>query len=152
MRQLRFRKSLLTSFSFILLISPKPPSGSEPCDDCYQYIGEDQIVHGFLPWIGEYGGWRSCFDHLGCHQDEELGLCNLHSSSSCSESNSQAIEAAAWVRESHDAPEELTSFLRRNSRVSLNQDRSALQVRGCGGEIIGHFPLTEGSRLLGDKE
>jgi hypothetical protein len=83
-------------------------------------------------------GWGTCLEHGICGgKDEE--------DSAAQPSLSSELEAVRQALASGDA-EVLSDVLRTASpRVKLSTERSAIQVSGCGGEIVAHFPLPAGT-------
>jgi hypothetical protein len=50
-------------------------------------------------------------------------------------------------------PEELASvFVEVSPRATLNRARKAVQVTGCSGQVVAHFPLTEGQYAALDSQ
>ena len=110
------------------------------CGDNFHYTNDeaplptyslwpDQSLH---PYLQCFPG--TCLVHGICGGDDQEDMAAQPSVAS-------ELEAVRQAVASGDA-EVLSDVLRTASpRVKLSTERSAIQVSGCGGEIVAHFPL-----------
>lgn len=125
-----------------VLDAPRPTECGDTCILC------DEDPDRNATWTDTPDGSIDVGEDRGC--SEEVN-CNDYS---CGPDEQQ--EALAYFEQASVAvsllktatPAQVLAFLSRNSStVSLNLERQALQIRGCGDTILAHLPLDEATRL-----
>jgi len=84
------------------------------------------------------GGCKRCGGTSDCHGDWDGGECHIQ----CGPGGGEdlAIAIAALVKKHHyQLLVELVS--QSPAQVTINAQRSAIQITGCNGELIAHFPV-----------
>ncbi len=103
----------------------------------------------FVPPMADYSPPQHACQMGDCL---EHGICGGLEPDPAESAVVSTLEALRLALLSGD-PEELASvFVEVSPRATLNRARKAVQVTGCSGQVVAHFPLTEGQYAALDSQ
>ncbi len=125
-----------------VLDAPRPSECGDTCLLCDQDPDRNATWTDTPDGSIDVGEDRGCSEEVNCN-DYSCGPDEQQEALAYFE---QATVAASLLKTA--TPAQVLAFLSRNpSTVSLNLERQALQIRGCGDTILAHLPLDEATRL-----
>lgn len=111
-----------------------PGSTMQSCGWCIDTEYNGLPAHYFDP---EGTFWMD-----GAHKYLATSNCGIHATCPAAVPAVQSVERAAERAKAGD-PREMEILIRDHPEsVTLNAERSAVQVKGCRGDVIAHIPLT----------
>ena len=94
----------------------------------------------YAPPMADYGGPQHLCQMGNCG---EHGICGGEEEAADQVALVAELEAVRKALLSEELQELRRVLSKASSRVALNGTRMAVQVTGCSGDIVAHFPLTE---------
>ena len=129
-----------------LVVAMLVPRSAAAQDDCVDVLGcqwcrqsTEEDSHRFST-----AGAQHCNndEYNPYHSEWRAGHCNVHHGT-CIIERLEEHAATLTALISKADPRALARYaLSYSGQVVVNSDRSAVQLHGCGGKVIGHIPLT----------